>query len=106
MTCTATVMRVSRNLLRLAVLLILGPPFAALAHAAMDSIGDRLHQRPLRRVHRIVPGQLAMAVSLLLPVVSAADSISRAANSSKVSKSLARKCQLRSAKATSSTLSI
>ena len=47
----------------------------------------------MSRLLRVVPGLLAMAASLLLPVISAADSISRAGRSSSASK-----CHLRSAK--------
>src|SRR5262245_62992061 len=47
----------------------------------------------MSRLLRVVPGLLAMAASLLLPVISAADSISRTGRSSSASK-----CHLRSAK--------
>src|SRR5262249_34264357 len=46
----------------------------------------------MSRLMRVVPGFLAMAASLLLPVISAADSASRSGTSS------ASKCHLRSAK--------
>src|SRR5262245_24292785 len=46
----------------------------------------------MSRLLRVVPGLLAMAASLLLPVISAADSMSRTGKSS------ASKCHLRSAK--------
>ncbi|HKF68032.1 MAG TPA: hypothetical protein VKB36_15910 [Vicinamibacterales bacterium] len=46
----------------------------------------------MSRLLRVVPGLLAMAASLLLPVISAADSVSRTGKSS------ASKCHLRSAK--------
>src|SRR5262245_66448044 len=46
----------------------------------------------MSRLMRVVPGLLAMAVSLLLPVISAADSVSPSGKSS------ASPCTLRSAK--------